>query len=408
MNFLAFQEFEPRERRASPKCVWCGASARTNRAHIVSRKLSAGARNAPTLRFSVCEGCNSRCGALEQWVLRFTPLCWVRFMLYPASRGTTRDVPSYFFSGALNEWVVFHLDAASHSYAVATQLLLSSKSSPTLLTQDAPASHSLLHKRIMASIREKAFKTNIHESLPASFSPRFLLEGERILLVSRTTHEAQAFIQHVSGMEWRARAASRMCLENTGRKQLHFRWSKANWARFCAKMAFEALCLFEGGEKCLRPGFAVVRDFVTRREIQFGREVVFDEKGPCSGRDVPTPVFLDLTVSQTAPQPIAAVLPHAEAGMHVVNLYEIRGWVLASVVVAGFPPSVLVLGGPDEHLDDYYQMIYDEQECSYKFTRLAYDRSKPIVPMAVPGDLFSELAETYGLKSVFPSAPGDD
>ena len=405
MDFLAFQEFQPREQRASPNCIWCGASARMNRAHLISRKLSTGARNAPTLRFNVCEGCNTRCGDLEQWVLRFTPLSWVRVMLYlrHASRGTTRDVPSYFFSGAMNEWVVFHLDGASHSYAVATQLLLSPKSSPTLLTQEAPESHSLLSRRIMAAIRDKAFKTNIHESLPAGFSPRILLEGEHILLVSRTTNEAQASIEHASGVDWGAPAAGHMCLENTGREQLHFRWSKTNWARFCAKTAFEALCLFEGGEKCLRPGFTFVRDFVTRGEILPGREVVFDEKGPRSARDVPTPVFLDLTVSQAAPQPIAAVLPHAEAGMHVVALYEVHGWVLASVVVAGFPPSVLVLGGPDEHLDDFYQMIYDDQQCTFEFTRLAYDRSKPIVPMAIPGNSFSDLAETYGLKSVYKS-----
>ncbi|MDD5706859.1 MAG: hypothetical protein PHR35_13125 [Kiritimatiellae bacterium] len=300
----------------------------------------------------------------------------------------------------MNEWVVFHLDGASHSYAVATQLLLSPESNHTLLTEEAPESYPLLSSRIVAALRNKAFRTEIRESLPAGFSPRFLLEGEHILLVARTTSEAEASIEHASGVDWATPTATHICLKNTGREQHHFRWSRVNWARFCAKTAFEALCLFEGGEKCLRPGFALVRDFVTGGEIQSGREVVFDEKGPRSARDVPTPVFLDLTVRQAAPQPIAAVLPHAEAGMHVVNLYEVRGWVLASVVVAGFPPSVLVLGGPDEHLGDFYQMIYDYQKCTFEFARLAYDRSKPIVPMAIPGDSFSDIAETYRLKSV--------
>ena len=402
MDFLAFQQFEPLERKAAPYCIWCGGVTRTNRAHVISRKLAVGARNAPTLRFNVCEGCNTRCGNLEQWILRFTPLSWVRFMLYlrPGSRATTHHVPSYFFSGVVNDWVVFHLDGTSRSYAVSTQLLVPPDCGATLLTEAAPESHGRLSGRIMAALRDKAFKADIQASLPADFSPRVLLEGEQVFLIARTNLEAEAFIGRVSRVDWQTPGASRMRLENTGREQHHFRWSKANWARFCAKTAFEALCLFEGGEKCLRPTFGLVRNFVTRGEIQSGREVVFDEKGPCSAQDLPAPVFIDLTLGQAAPRPIAALLPHAEAGMHVVALYEIRGWVLASVVLAGFPPSVFVLGGPDEHLADVYQLIYDDQTSTFDFVRLAYDQTKPVVPMAVPGDSFSDLAETYRLKTV--------
>jgi len=402
MEFLAFQQFEPEERRTSRNCIWCGEAAPTNRAHVISRKLTVGAGNAPTLRFNVCERCNSMCGSLEEWILRFTPLSWVRFMLYlhPGSTSTTCHVPSYFFSGMLNDWVVFHLDGRSRSYAISTQLLLPSESGATLLTEAAPESHGSLIDRIMVAVRDKAFKTDVRPSLPADFSTRILLEGEQVFLISRSDIEAQEFIRQASRVDWTTPDTRLLRVENTGHEQHHFRWSKANWARFCAKTALEALCLFEGGEKCLGAPFGLVRDFVTRGDIQSGQEVVFDENGPCCTQDVPAPVFIDLTVGQAAPRPIAALLPHAEAGMHIVALYEIRGWVLASVVVAGFPPCVLVLGGPDEHLADLYQLIYDHHMSTFDFVRLAYDQTKPIVPLAVPGGLFADLAETYGLRSV--------
>ncbi len=86
--------------------------------------------------------------------------------------------------------------------------------------------------------------------------------------------------------------------------------------------------------------------------------------------------------------------------MHIVTLYEIRGWVIASVVFAGFPPSVLILGGPDEHLHDLYELIYNDQEAVFDFVCLAYDQAKPVIPMPVPGDRFSDLAETYRLVGI--------
>lgn len=111
------------------------------------------------------------------------------------------------------------------------------------------------------------------------------------------------------------------------------------------------------------------------------------------------PVFIDLTPGQAAP-PVAALLAHGEPGMHIVTLYEIRGWVIASVVFAGFPPSVLILGGPDEHLHDLYELIYNDQEAVFDFVCLAYDQAKPVIPMPVPGDRFSDLAETYRLVGI--------
>lgn len=403
MQSIAFQQFEPREQMSRDKCcIWCGQAAPTNRAHIISRKLATGARNAPTLRFNVCKTCNSTCGNLEEWILRFTPLSWVRLMLYlrPGSEGTTRHVPSYFFSALLNDWVVFHLDAKTHSYAVSTQLLLSKDFRAELLTQAPQELHKQILFGMMTALRDRTCKIDIRASLPEDFSPRLLLDNEKVFLIARSDIESQRFTEYATQLGELSSTAQRLRLENTGREHHHFQWSKENWTRFCAKTALEALCLFEGGEKCLRPAFRFVREFVLRGAQHTGRELVFDEKGPRHAEDVPLPVCVDLTPGQNAPQPIAALLMRGEPGMHIVTLYEIRGWVLASVVFAGFPPSVLILGGPDEHIADLYQLIYDDRDGSFDFVRLAYDQSRPVIPIPVPGDCFSALAETYRLVGV--------
>ena len=402
MTFVAFQQFEPQERKTHGNCIWCGEVAPTNRAHIISRKLATGARNAPTLRFSVCTRCNSICGKLERWILQFTPLAWVRMMLYlsPGSKTTSRRVPSYFFSAVVDDWVVFHLDAKTRSYVVPTQLLLMPNSNATLLTQAPLELHEQLLHCMMVALQDNTYTTDIRNSLPAEFSPRLLLENEKTLLIAHPETDLERFIDGIQRVEEKAFSARKLQLTPTGRERHHYQWSKSNWARFCAKAAFEALCLFEGGEKCLRPTFRLVREFVLGGVAHAGREVVFDERGPREARDVPLPVMVDLSAEQAAPQPITAILAGSAPGMHIIVLYEIRGWVIASVEFAGFPPSVLVLGGPNEHLDDLYMMVFDDEEATYRFLRLAYDQTETVIPIPIPGERFLDLAETYRLRGV--------
>jgi hypothetical protein len=399
MDFVAFQQFSPVERPVSGHCIWCGQKGRKNRAHIISRKLTTNARNAPTLRLSVCESCNTACGRLEEWVLRFTPLSWLRLMLYVGAqgKGTSRHVPSYLFSDSLQEWVVFHLDARTRSHVVATQLIRPFDEHPTLLTQVPPEEHEALLGDITTSILNHAYLTDIRSSLPQTFAMRFLLSGDKTLLIARTKAEASRAAIRPLALDHSRSKIQRTQLDNSGRERVHFRWSKGNWTRFCAKAAMEALCLFEGGDRCLAPAFQMVREFVIRGGLETGKEILFDRHGPVGDGDVPIVPVVDLTMGQNVPESIAAVVPSSEAGMHMIAIYEIHGWVLASVVFAGFPPAILVLGGPGEHLPDFYQLIYDEQEESFDFVRLAYDRTKPIIPLPIPGSRFRDLADTYGL-----------
>ena len=233
MQFLALQQFVPQERKPCASCIWCGQVAPVNRAHIISRKLTTGARNAPTLRFNVCKTCNSTCGRLEEWILRSTPLSWLRMMLYlrPGSEGTTRYVPSYFFSAMLNDWVVFHLDGKTRSYVVSSQLILSPEFGAKLLTEAPQELHEQLLSRITAALRDKSYNIDIRGSLPLDFSPRLLIDKERILLIARTEIESQRFTEDTVQLVKQARNAERLCMENTGREQHHFQWSKVNWAR---------------------------------------------------------------------------------------------------------------------------------------------------------------------------------
>lgn len=312
------------------------------------------------------------------------------------SEGTTCYVPSYFYSGKLNDWIVFHLDGKTHSYAISPQLILSPKFGAKLLIRPPQEFHEQIINCMMVALKDKTYNIDICYSLPEGFSPRLVLDKEQVLLIARTDIELKRFIENAAHLDKQAKKEPLFSLENTGREQHHFRWSRVNWVRFCAKTALETLCLFEGGEKCLCPAFRRVREFVLGETQKEGREIVFTEKGPRLGQDVPMPEFIDLTPGQAAP-PIASLEPHGEPGMHIVILYEIHGWVMASIVFGGFPASILILGGPDEHLDDFYELIYDDQEQSFDFVRLAYDQTKPVIPMPVPGERFSDLAETYRL-----------
>jgi len=320
--------------------------------------------------------------------------------LHPGSDATSSYTPSYFYSDTLEDWVVFYLDAKTRSYAISTQLLVSGSAGAQLLTQAPPESHRGILGGLRTAAQDRSYQTDIHTSLPWSFSPRLLLEDAGTILVARSEVEGARLLGFVAEHIDESFSSQRLRLGNTGRKRHHFRWSRVDWARFCAKTALETLCLFEGSDKCLTPGFRLARDFVLLSPDRHGKEIVFDEGGPLSAEDTPTPVNADLSIAQNAPQPIPAILPHCEPGMHVVTLYEIRGWVLASVTFAGFPPSVLVLGGPNEHLSDLYQLIYDDVEARFHSIRLAYDESRPVIPVPVPGDHLLDLVETYRLTDV--------
>jgi hypothetical protein len=305
-----------------------------------------------------------------------------------------------FYSELLSDWVVFHLDAASQSYVIPTQVIRLTSDDPELLTQKPLAKHKSELEMINAAVSSGAFMTDIRTTLPEGFSPRLLFDQEKVIFIAQNENDARLSFDGLTKLQMLASDSKISELGNSGGEQYHFRWSRANWTRFCAKSAFEALCLFEGADKCLSPTFETVRNFVINGPLQSGREMVFNKNGPLREQDVPIVNLVDLTVAQNAPETIDAIVPGAEAGMHVIIVYEINGWILAGVVFAGFPPTILVLGGPGEHLADIYQLIYDDKEAGYDFVKLAYDKSKPIIPLNIPGARFNVIAESYHLKSV--------
>lgn len=400
MEFIALQEFLPKERALERRCIWCERTAPTNRSHIVSRKLTSAATNSPTLRMSVCVTCNSACGNLEEWVLRFTPLSWVRFMQYlgPGAECSSHHVPSYFFSEVFKDWIVFHLDAKSRAYSVETQLILLSDSQVQLITQLPREAHDATIRAIEEAIQSEAFKTEIRSSLPADFGPRLLLASSAVLIARRDS-DMQRFLEHARPRRGSGQAQA-IRVGNSGQERWHFQWSRVNWARFAAKTALEALCLFEGQARCLEPSFAAVRKFVLNTPNRPSNEAVFDERGPTQLNDALRPIALDLTIEQSAPETLFAFAGQCETAMHRVMLYEIDGWVLASVSFAGFPATTLVLAGPNEHLNDFYQMVYDDDESTYHFTKLAFDQTRPVIPLPVSTDVAIRISNTYKLKAV--------
>jgi len=291
VNFLAFQEFSPNGHQETGRCILCGEIAPVNRAHIISRKLTKQAKNAPTLRFRVCQTCNSVCGDLEQWMLRKAPLSFVQNVLYAGTNASGfSQFPSYFYSELLDNWVIFQLDPANKSYRIGTQLILSSELDPHLLTEEPEERHDKVIEIIQTSVRRDSATKDVRPSLPPDFAPRLLLlKSDAVIAIARTEAETQQVLQSVLLSKQTPETRMRHRLNDAGRERHHFQWSGQNWARFCAKTAFETLCLFEGGDVCLRPEFDRVRNFVRNGGLSKGTEVIFEQTGPHSHSDIPAP-----------------------------------------------------------------------------------------------------------------------
>lgn len=399
-DFLALQQFVPKEYTVEKKCIWCQRSSQRNKAHIISRKLTVSSHSDTILRYSVCKKCNERCSEVEKWVLRNTPLSWLRFPFYVESNkaSTTNTIPSYFYANDLREWLVYYLEGNRSSRSINSQCILSNKGNLLLITEQNFEEEL---DKIRHSIRNGDFVIDLKSTLPDDFSPRVVIDGSTIILIAHNQNKLDALIQTIQSSNLLQQSIERLQPIYSGYDRQHFKWSKENWLKFSAKIAYETLCLFEGATRCLSPEFETVRSYVLAGISKTHKELVFDEHGPMSENDVPLPLHVDLSVNQNCPNTLSALLPHVEPGMHSVAIYEIDGWVCSSISISGFPPSFLVLGGPDSHLNDLYLLIYDEEVNEFDFVRLAHDPLKPIIPLYVTGDIRESIARTYKLQPKF-------
>jgi len=394
-DYLAFQEFTPHEQHDG-RCIWCGYRAAKNKEHLISRKLTLTSHQSTVLRYNVCQGCNAKCGRIEDWVLRNSPLGWTRFFHYLSSnRGSdSGSIPSYFYSDYLSEWLVYRLDGRNQHRTIESQLIVKNDGCLTFITEERQSPASSVLRRALTS----EWVVDVRPSLPEDFSPRVLFDGTRAVAIARTKELTDILQELVGNNDWRLASLKAVPIQSTKHRQ-HFKWSKDNWIKFCAKISHETLCLFEGSGCCLRPDFERVRSYVLGGVSSHYREVVFDEHGPIGAGDMPTvPECVDISVGQDCPMDFIAVSPHVSPGMHQVILYEMDGWICSSVSVSGFPACSIVLAGPNAHLKDLYSLTYDDKSDAFHTLRLAYDRRLPIVPLPVVGHAKDAILRTYGLK----------
>jgi hypothetical protein len=269
-----------------------------------------------------------------------------------------------------------------------------------VVKEHAPNIAAFHYNRLFESVRNNDFAEYVEGSLPPDFSPRAIIKGDNVIVIAKDANGLLEAKRCIGGAEYEPSTASHLRFTDDGRNFQHFKWSKSNWVKFCAKVAFEFLCLFEGAEFCLRSEFDQVRSYATSSISKEGRKLTFNEHGPVTNNDMPMPVYVDLSKGQDCPQNINALLSHSELGTHTIDIYEINGWIYASISIAGFPPSLLVLGGPDIHLRDFYSAVYDDEEDEFHYLKLAYDKTMPVIPMHVRGGQMGEVAKTYNLKAI--------
>jgi len=258
----------------------------------------------------------------------------------------------------------------------------------------------LHYNRIFDSIRTNDFVEYVERSLPPDFSPRAIINDDKVIVIAKDAKGLFEVKKCIEGAKSEPSTASHIRFTDDGRNFQHFRWSKSNWIRFCAKIAFESLCLFKGAEFCLRSEFDQARSYAMSSISKQGRSIIFDEHGPVTENDTPMPVFVDLSKGQDCPTNLNAPLSHSEPAMHTVDIYEINGWICASISISGFPPSFLILGGPELHLRDFYTVLYDDEEDEFHYLKLAYDETLPVIPIQIKGGQMDELAKTYNLRSI--------
>jgi len=396
---IAFQQFTPKEHKNEKRCIWCGKETPHNKSHIVSRKLTLTSHQSAILKYSVCQSCNSRCGQIENWALRHSPLGWTRFLLYlNSNRESDSDsIPSYFYAEDQHEWLVYRLEGGRATKTIDSQLIFK-KDGQVMFFTERPESQVDM---ILSYIRIGKFIPDPRPSLPEDFSPRAIVNRGQVIVIARTTEEIDLIVDSIRSDTWEEKSKNRLRPKSGGPIRQHFKWSRENWIQLCAKISYETLCLFEGSECCLKPDFERVRKFVLESVSSHCREIIFDEHGPRRSQDTPyTGGCIDMTRGQNCPQDFFALLPFVSPGMHGIILYEIDGWVCSSVSLSGFPPICLVLGGPGTHLKDLYMLVYDNQTDEFDTVCLAYDHSRPIIPLPVQGEMRKALVRTYKLRGV--------
>lgn len=401
VNYLAIQEFFPSEEKPQI-CIWCRQANDFNKAHVISRKLGANI----TLTKSVCQKCNSALGKLEEWILRNTPLGWARFFLHSQSNFNSKatSVPAYFWSTNILQWLVYSIGGPRDSRTIPPQLLLKQQGCQ-VIAENKPDE---IVEVFMRAIREKNYIKRIDQVLPEDFAPRFLLDGERVLLIAHSSDEInglQSIFDCMSQGLYSQASMQQIKPEDDGRVMQHFKFSRENWIRFCGKIAFEMLCLVEGAEFCRLDTFNMVRNYILKRPVvSSGKEIFFDRHGPLPQSSwFLRPNNIDMTVSQNAPMRGNALIGHADPGCHSILIFELSGWICASVSVSGFPPVFLFLGGPDVHLNSLYKIFYDAVDDKFSFFKLAHDPALPMFSLPIYGEEdFREIAETYRLKPIVP------
>jgi len=400
-EFIALQQFTPTEHQGERRCIWCKQEVPRNKAHIISKKLTLTSHQSAILKYSICPNCNSKCGQIESWILRKSPLGWIRLFCYLDSDKTSDSsaIPSYFYAEDEHEWLVYRLEGKKSNRTIDSQLILTKDKQLKLIAERAPDEQLDI---IRNSIKGGKYKTDIRPTLPEDFSPRVLVDRDQIIVIARAQSEIDSIIDVLRDTHLQKGTRYRLQLIGSGSDRQHFQWSKGNWIKFCAKIAYETLCLFEGSGRCLQPEFEQVRTFVLAGTTKHYRELLFDEHGPIGQQDVPnTLVCVDLTCGQECPRDFLSLSLQLDPGMHLVVLYEIDGWICSSVSISGLPATLLVLGGPDAHLSDLYMLIYDDQMDEFDTVCLAYDPSQPVIPLPLQGHMSEALARTYKLTGKF-------
>jgi hypothetical protein len=359
---------ELRELNTTKCCIWCKEQKSKNKGHIFSKRLIKTNNANNVLKDSVCESCNSFFGkTIEDWFLKYSPLgVWTQQYFQPdvIQLKSLKYVPNLFWSDTYKEWILFNHDDVPD--IIGTQLILNTAEELLLIYNDVSGELTReglrpIEDKFYQSAIENKFTKYITDKLPYNFNPRLFLFKNEFILVAISESDGEKLLKKVNQKQdinkQKEESFTRTSFKSLDRLTINYYWSIQRYMKWCAKLAFEFLCLYKDASFCLRKEFNDFRIQILKNNKYDKHIIPFEEKKGLRVNRLTAPGWLSYVNYKKSIKGfplIGTERPHR----HKIFIYESDGYLLATVQLFNIEPCQLVIA-KSISLQEIYYTEYD-------------------------------------------------
>jgi hypothetical protein len=352
-TFIIYEKFVPEETSLDGNCIWCGEPFEKNKSHILSRKIIKNNSQYNLLKKTVCTNCNSTFGSnIEDFLFKKTPLGYLADMFLHREFKTLKWIPNYYWSNALNTWVIIvHDKKANKEDVLPNQVMLDADNCLiTFLNNNTNFldKNKELIKNISADIKKDNFSTHESSKYPDNFFPRAFYLNNKLILTGINNLEINKLIQAIKN----SKQEDKYSISKSGdyrfgdKYQANFKWDIKTYFDYCAKIAFEFFSLLAGRDICLESGFKDLRNSIIGNRLIKPLEVIYTEED--SRRVFSNKLVPEGWVSYVDIRVKVAIFPLVDTDQninHSIFIYELKeGLICATVKLFNIPAVQLILG----------------------------------------------------------------